>query len=164
MRKPGGDVVADGEIVVAVGHHAKAFNGIDENDVVGDVRTRLRRGGADDQRSGIDGALTAGALLNRVRRAANPTEAATEILQAPARCAGLIDDRFRTRGPVRQRLFAIAHRVSSRNMLTCDDSTPPSPCSSAIEASRTWRSPARAVICKWVSTRCAIAPPTPQWP
>src|SRR6266516_7825979 len=155
LRKPGGDVVAEG-------HHAKAFNGIDENDVVGDVRTRLRRGGADDQRSGIDRALTAGALLNRVRRAANPTEAATEILQAPARCAGLIDDRFRTRGPVRQRLFAISHRVSSRNMLTCDDSTPPSPCSSAIEESRTCRGPARSVICRCVSTRCAIAPPTPQ--
>ena len=37
-------------------------------------------------------------------------------------------------------------------------------CSNATEASRTWRLPARPVICQWVSTRCAIAPPTPQWP
>ena len=57
-----------------------------------------------------------------------------------------------------------AHRTRSRNMLTCDDSTPPSPCNSATEASRTCRGPARSVICKCVSTRCAIAPPTPQWP
>ena len=70
MRKPGGDLVADGEIVVAVGHHAKAFNCIDENDVVGDMRARLRRGGADDQRGGVDRPLAAGAFFDRVRRAA----------------------------------------------------------------------------------------------
>src|SRR5258706_16174013 len=127
LRKPGGDLVADGEIVVAVGHHAKAFNCIDENDVVGDAGARLRRGGAYDKRGGVDRPLAACLFLDRVRRAANPTEAAVEILQAPASRAALIDDGFGARGPVRQRLFAVAHRVSSRNMLTCDDSTPPSP-------------------------------------
>ena len=73
-------------------------------------------------------------------------------------------DRRWPRAPVVQSCEFLAHRTRSRNMLTCDDSTPPSPCSSAIEASRTWRLPARPVICRWVSTRCAIAPPTPQWP
>src|SRR6266852_4050714 len=162
LHKPGGDLVTDGKILVAVGHHAKALSEIDENDIVGDVRAHLRRGGAGDQRGGVDRPLAAGAFLNRVGRATYAAEAATEILQCPADRAALIDDRFRARGPVRQRLFAAAHRVSSRNMLTCDDSTPPSPCSSAIEASRTWRLPARPIICKWVSTRGAIAPPTPQ--
>src|ERR1035437_2484209 len=164
LRKPRGDLVADGKIVIAVGHHAKALRCVDENDVVGNVRAGLRRGGAAHQRGGVNRARAAGALLHRIRRAANSAEAAAEILQAPAGHAGLIDDRFRARGPVREGLPAAAHRVRSRNMLTCDDSTPPSPCSSAIDASRTWRSPARPVICKWVSTRCAIAPPAPQWP
>src|ERR1700720_3715110 len=164
LRKPRGDLVADGEIVVAVGHHAKALGGIDENDVVGNVRARLRRRGPAHQRGGVNRPLAAGALLHRVRRAAPAAEAASEILPCAAGRAGLIDDRFFSRGPVRQRLLAAAHRVRSRNMLTCDDKTPPSPCSSAIEASRTWRLSARPVICRWVSTRCAIAPPTPQWP
>src|SRR5450432_1757653 len=147
-----------------MGHHAKALWRIDQNDVVGNVRAGLRRGGAAHQRGGVNRALAAGALLFRVRRAAGRAEAAVEILHAAASGAGLIDDRFRARDPVRQRVLAAAHRTRSRNMLTCDDSTPPSPCSSAIEASRTCRLPARPVICRWVSTRCAIAPPTPQWP
>src|ERR1700733_11117042 len=145
-------------------HHAKAFNGVDQNDVVGNVRAGFRRRGAAHQRDGVNNALAAGAFLDRIRRAAHSTEAAAEILQAAAGRAALIDDGLVAGGPVGQRMPVVAHRTRSRNMLTCEDSTPPSPCSSAIEASRTWRSPARPVICRWVSTRCAIAPPTPQWP
>src|SRR5450631_1007060 len=147
-----------------MGHHAKALGGIDQQDVVGNVCARFRRGGAAHKRGGVNGALAAGASLRWIRRSAQATEAAAEILQVAAGRAGLINDRFRAGGPVRQGLVAAAHRTRSRNMLTCDDSTPPSPCSSAIEASRTCRLPARPVICRWVSTRCAIAPPTPQWP
>src|SRR4051794_40322113 len=141
-----------------MGHHAKALGGIDQNDVVGNLRTRLRRGGANHQGRSIDHALPAGAFVLRVRRAAGGAKAAAEILRGVTDRAGLIDDGLLACGPV------AAHRTRSRNMLTCDDSTPPSPCSSAIEASFTWRLPARPVICSWVSTRCAIAPPTPQWP
>src|ERR1700736_527091 len=163
-RKPRGDLVADGKIAVAVGHHAKAFGGVDQNDVVGNVRARFRCGGAAHQRGGVNRALAAGTLVHRVRRTADTAEAAAEILQAPAGRAALIDDCALARGPVRKGRRAAAHRTRSRNMLTCDDNTPPSPCSNAIEASRTWRFPARRVICRWVSTRWAIAPPTPQWP
>src|SRR5258705_2103780 len=145
LRKPRGDLVADGEIVVAVGHHAKALGGIDENDVVGDVRTRLRGGGAAHQRGGVNRPLAAGALLHRIRRAACAAKTASEILPRAAGRAGLIDDRFCARGPVRERLLAAAHPVRSRNILTCDDSTPPSPCSSAIETSPTMPCPARPV-------------------
>src|SRR5206468_11938122 len=113
------------------------------------------------QRRRIDRRGSAGALLSRIRRTAGGAETAVEILHVPARAAGLIDDGLGAPGPVGE--FA-GHRTRSRNMLTCDDSTPPSPFKSAIEASRTCRGPARSVICKCVSTRCAIAPPTPQWP
>src|SRR5258705_12074181 len=155
------DLVADEEVVVAVGHHAKALSGIDEHDVVRHVRTGLRRRGAADQRGGINRALAAGASLFRVRCAAGRAKTAAEILPGATGGAVLVDDGFGAAGPVRE-LFT--HRTRSRNMLTCDDSTPPSPCSSAIEASCTWRFSALPVICRWVSTRCAIAPPTPQWP
>jgi hypothetical protein len=43
------DAIADGEIVVAMCHHPKAFDGIDQHNVVGDVRAGLRRRGAADQ-------------------------------------------------------------------------------------------------------------------
>src|SRR6202041_2973708 len=164
LGKPRRDVVADRKVRFAMGHHAKSLGAIDEHDVVGNVRARLRRRGAAHQRGRVDRAVTAGALFDRIGRAATDTEAAVKILQAAAGRAALIDDRFGARGPVGQMLLVAAHRTRSRNMLTCDESTPPSPCSSAIEASRTWRFPARPVICKWVSARCAIAPPTPQWP
>ena len=84
-----------------MGHHAKSLGGVDEDDVVGDMCARLRRGGATNQRGGINPAFAARALIERVRRAARTAEAATEILQAPAAGAGLINDRFRARGPVR---------------------------------------------------------------
>src|SRR5262249_49340132 len=118
-----------------------------------------RRRTHDDGR-GVDSALSAGALLGELVRATGRTEAAAEILRLPARAAGLVEDRLNPVGPI----VRLLHQTRSRNMLTCDDSTPPSPCSNATEASWTWRSPARPVICRCVSTRCAIAPPTPQWP
>src|SRR5689334_13884207 len=124
------------------------------------MRARLGRSRAGDDRRRIDRALPARALLGELGCAAGGAEAAAEILRLPARCAGLVEDRFDAIGPVGR----LCHQTRSRNMLTWDDSTPPSPCSSAIDASRTWRLPARPVICKWVSTRCAMAPPTPQWP
>src|SRR6185369_9483485 len=133
----------------------------DQNDVVGNVRARLRRRGAAYQRRRIDFLCPAGAILHQIWRATGGAEAAVEILHGATRTAALIDDGLGALGPVGE---FVAHRTRSRNMLTCDDSTPPSPCSSAIEASRTCRAPARSVICKCVSTRCAIAPPTPQWP
>src|SRR5437870_7371294 len=102
LHKAGGNFVADGQIVVAVGHHAKALGGIDENEIVGDVRAGFGRGGADDQRSGVDRPVAAGAFLHRIRCAACAAEAAAEILQTPADRAGLIDDRLRARGPVRE--------------------------------------------------------------
>src|SRR3954470_20379017 len=145
-------------------HHAKTFGGVDQNDVVGNVRTRLRRCGTNHQRRRIDNSVAAGAFFQRVRRAAGGAKAAAEVLSRAAGGAGLIDDGFRAGGPVVDPWMLLAHRTRSRNMLTCDDNTPPSPCSSAIEASRTWRLPARPVICSCVSTRCAIAPPTPQCP
>src|SRR5258708_2134767 len=135
-HKARGDLIADGEIAIAMRHHAKSLRRVDENDVVGNVRTGLRRGGAANQRCRVNRALPAGALLDRVRRAARGAEAAAEILPRAAGRAGLIDDRFRARGPVRE-LPAAAHRVRSRNMLTWDESTPPSPCNNATEASRT---------------------------
>src|SRR5204862_4550384 len=116
--------------------------------------------GAADQRGGVNDAIAAGAFLHRIGCTADGAKAAAEILPRAAGSAVLVDNGLRADRPVRK-LFA--HRTRSRNMLTCEDSTPPSPCSSASEASRTWRLPARAVICRWVSTRCAIAPPTPQW-
>src|SRR4051812_10609347 len=125
------------------------------------MRPGFRRRGAAHQRGGVDRPLAAGALVLWVRRAASGAEAAAEILTGATPGAVLVDDGFRAPGPVGE---FFAHRTRSRNMLTCDDSTPPSPCNSAIEPSRTWRSPARAVICRWASTTCAIAPPTPQWP
>src|SRR5437879_2799354 len=127
-----------------MGHHAKALRRIHEYDVVRYMRARLRRRGTADQRRRVDLPRPAGAFLHQVRCAAGRTKAAVEILRLPARAAGLVDDGFFAFGPVRE--FA-AHRTRSKNMLTCDDSTPPSPCSSAIEASRTWRLPARPVIC-----------------
>src|SRR5439155_14646653 len=144
-----------------MGHHAKALGRIDQHDIVGDMRARLGRRGAAYQRSRIDRRGPAGALLHRFRRTAGGAEIAAEILHVPAGPAGLIDDGLGALSPVGE---FVGHRTRSRNMLTCDDSTPPSPCSNAIEASRTCRVPARSVICKCVSTRCAIAPPTPQWP
>src|SRR4051794_3602877 len=117
-------------------HHAKAFGGIDQHDLIGNVRAGLRRRGARDQRGGVDDALAAGALLQRVRRAACAAEAAAKILQAAAHLAALIDDGVLAYGPV-GRLVVSAHLTRSRNMLTCEDSTPPSPCSNATEASRT---------------------------
>src|SRR6185295_1540473 len=117
--------------------------------------------GTAHQRCRIDRRGSAGALLGRIRRTAGGAEAAIEILHGSAGTAGLIDDGLGAFGPVGE---FVGNRTRSRNMLTCDDNTPPSPCSSATEASRTCRAPARPVICKCVSTRCAIAPPTPQWP
>ena len=72
--------------------------------------------------------------FGRVRRTTGGAKAAAEILRLPARSAVLIDDGCFTFGPVCE---FVAHRTRSRNMLTWEDSTPPSPCSSAIEASRT---------------------------
>src|SRR6185312_6500914 len=157
---PGVHLVADDEVAIAVGHHAEAFGHIDENNVVGHVRARLGRGRAAHQRRRVHHTVAGGAMHRRIRRAACRTEAAMKILPGAAARAALIDDRRLTGGPAR----ALLHRTRSRNMLTWDDSTPPSPCSSATDASRTWRAPARPVICRWVSTRCAIAPATPQWP
>ena len=81
-----------------MGHHAKALDGIDKNDVVGDVRPGFRRGGAAHQRGGVDRPLAAGAIRHRIRRAARTTEAAPEILQIPTGGAGLIDDGLYARG------------------------------------------------------------------
>jgi len=66
--------------------------------------------------------------------------------------AGLINDRLSACGPIPE---FVVHRTRSRNMLTCDDSTPPSPCSSAIEASRTWRLPADYIssLQQWLPRR-----------
>src|SRR5262249_22168108 len=114
-----------------------------QQDVVGHMRARLGRGGAADQRGRIDPALAARALLGRIGCAAGGAKGAVEILHAAAGAAGLIDDRLFALGPVTD---SRAHRTCSRNMLTCEDSTPPSPCSSATEASRTWRLAARPVI------------------
>src|SRR4051812_40252796 len=125
------------------------------------MRAHLGRRGTAYQGSRIDRALTTGAFFHRICRTASAAKAAAEILYGSADGARLIDDRLRACGPVGGFVF---HRTRSQNMLTCDDSTPPSPCSNAIEASFTWRLPALPVICRWVSTRCAIAPPTPQWP
>src|SRR2546423_9230836 len=95
------DLVADAKIVIAMGHHAKSLGGVDKDDVVRDMCARLRRGGAANQAGGVNRAFAARALFERVGRAAGLTEAAAEILQAPAAGAGLIDDRFSARGPVR---------------------------------------------------------------
>src|SRR6266850_4385146 len=144
-----------------MGHHAKALHGVDQHNVVGNVRAGLRRRGAAYQGRRIDHPRPAGAFFRWLQRTTGRAEAAAEILHGTTSTAGLIDDRLRALGPVDK---FVAHRTRSRNMLTCDDSTPPSPCNSAVEASRTCREPARSVICRCVSTRCAIAPPTPQWP
>src|SRR4051794_11258530 len=100
------------------------------------MRARLRRRGADHQRGGEHDALAAGAFVVHVGRAAGSAKTATQILRGAAGYAGLIDDRFRAGGPVVD-VWRAAHRTRSRNMLTCDDNTPPSPCSSAIGASFT---------------------------
>src|SRR5258708_34458967 len=62
------DLVADGELVVAVSHHAKALGSIDEHDVVRHMRAGLRRRGAADQRGGVADPLAAGAPKCRSRR------------------------------------------------------------------------------------------------
>ena len=64
------DLVADGEVRLAVRHHAKTLGAIDQQDVVGHVRARLGRRGAADQRGRIDPALAAGAMLGRAGRTA----------------------------------------------------------------------------------------------
>src|SRR5215210_1486739 len=128
------DLVSDAKIVVAVRHHAEALGGIDENDVVRHVRACFRSRRAADQGCGVNGSGAARSLVERVRHATASTEGSTEILQAPAAGAGLIDNGMHARGPIRRWLLA-THRTRSRNMLTWDDNTPPSPCSSAIEAS-----------------------------
>src|SRR5690242_21447644 len=143
-----------------MGHHAEALGGVDQYDVVGHMGAGFRRGGARHDGGGVDRALAACRLLGKLGRATERTKAATKILRLSATAAGLIDDRLHAIGPVGR----FCHQTRSRNMLTWEDSTPPSPCSSATEASRTWRLPARPVICRWVSTKCAMAPPTPQWP
>ena len=91
------DLVADREIVVAVGHHAKALDGVDQNDVVGHMRAGLRRRGAAHQRRCVDRALAAGALVVQIRRAARGAEAAAEIL--PARRRPHTTDRRSLRRP-----------------------------------------------------------------
>src|SRR5882762_7375513 len=149
LRKPRGDLIADGEIVVAVGHHAKALGGIDQNNIVVNVRAGFRRGGAAYLRGGVNRARAAGALLFRIRRAAGSAEAAAEILQAAASRAGLIDDRFRARGPVRERVIAATHRTCSRNSPQGQKRPPPSPGSSAIDGSPTCGFPALPAICRW---------------
>ena len=83
MRKPGGDPVADGEIVVAMGHHAKAFNGIDENDVVGDMGARLRRCGADHQRGGVNRPSPLACFSIGIRRAADPQKLRWKYCKLP---------------------------------------------------------------------------------
>src|SRR5579871_1044612 len=112
------------------------------------MRFGLRRRRAADQRRGVYRTLAAGAVFLQVRRTARGAEGAAEILRRAAASAALKDDRSFSPGPVGKAV----HLVRSRTMLTCEDSTPPSPCSSASDASRTWRSPARPVICRWVST------------
>src|SRR5690348_7249880 len=59
------DRIADGQSVVAMGHHAKSLGAIDQQDIVGHVRARLGRGGAADQRGRIDPAFAAGTRLAR---------------------------------------------------------------------------------------------------
>src|SRR5207237_6822581 len=114
--------------------HAKTLRGIDQQDVVGHVRLGLRRRGAADQRGRIDRPLAAGALVLRLRRATGGAEAAAKILPDTAGGAVLVDDGLGAFGPIGE---FFAHRTRSRNMLTWDESTPPSPCRSAMEASRT---------------------------
>src|SRR4051812_42850280 len=163
LPKAGFDLIADDQIHVAMGHHPKALRGIDEDDIVRHMRTRFWRARAQHDRRRIDRALAARRSLVEFGRAAGGAECTAEILHLMADAATLEADRLRTRGPVGGGL-EVAHCMRSRNIETWDDNTPPSPCSSASEASSTWRLPARPVICRCASTRCAIAPPTPQWP
>src|SRR2546423_6758909 len=111
------DLVADAEVVVAMGHHAKSLGGVDKDDVVGDMCPRLRRGGAANQRGGINPAFAARALIERVRRAAGPTAASAERLATPAARAGVINNRFPARRP-RRWLLALSNRTRCRNLVT----------------------------------------------
>src|SRR4051812_17872588 len=109
------DLIADGEIILTMRHHAKTLGAIDQQDVVGHVGPRLRRRGAADQRCRVDPALAAGALLARIGRTAGGAEGAVKILHMAAGGAGLKGDDLLTLGPIRD---SLAHRTRSRNMLT----------------------------------------------
>ena len=68
-------------------------------------------------------------------------------------------------GGVNQRVDGVESQVEDTQVKLRDhDARITQTGATATEASRTCRGPARPVICKCVSTRCAMAPPTPQWP
>ena len=90
-----GHVVADGQAVVAMGHHAEAFRHIDQHDVVGHVRAGLGRGRAGDQRGGVDRARAARALRRGSGAPQAAQKRASKILHMAASCAGLKDDGLR---------------------------------------------------------------------
>src|SRR5215207_3054866 len=161
-HETGHDAVSDRERAIALRHHAKTFCGINQDDAVRGVLTQLGAGGTGDGRNGRNYSGSGRALRRRTLAAAPRTKTASEIPDAAALRTRLINDGGLALRPIALRLAALAHRTRSRTKLTCEDRTPPFPCRNATEASRTCRSPARSVICRWVSTRCAIAPPTPQ--
>ena len=88
--------------LVAMRHHAKAFRGIDQHDVVGHMRAGFRRRGAGDQRGGVDRPLP----LARFSASSVAPQAAQKLRRKyctlPA-SAHRIDSRIAStpRGPVR---------------------------------------------------------------
>src|SRR5437016_13620212 len=102
------------------------------------MRAGFRRRGAGDQRGRVNRPFAISDSLGKFRCTARGAEIAAEILQAPTSAADLIANHLDAigpvgLGPVRWSCARFcAHRTRSRNMLTCDDSTPPSPWRRAI--------------------------------
>ena len=67
-RESRDDLIADRKNRFAMGHHAKAFDRVDQHDGVGQMRARLRGRGAAYQRRGIHGAFAACTLASAAWR------------------------------------------------------------------------------------------------
>ena len=163
MTHPRGHLVADGKVIVAMRHQAKAFGGIDEHDVVGNLRAGFGCRGAAHQRGGVDCARAAGALLHRILRAAGDAEAAVEILQERRR-RGSLHRRSLPRPWSSPPVFRSSHLLQEHADMRGQHAAV-----AVQQRDRGIAAPAggrrRRLICKWVSRRDgAMAPPTSQLP
>src|SRR6185437_1389651 len=127
--------VTDPQSGIAVRHQAEALVGIDQQDDVRRVGAQLFARRARDLSRRVNDAEAARLLFFRWCRPTVRAEVAPEIPDRLAGGAALIGDALRPRGPV-ENLRGRAHSASNTK-LTWEESTPPSPCNSASEASFT---------------------------
>src|SRR6185295_10300147 len=140
-------------------HQTEAFVGIDHDNQVGRVRFPLLGRCTRDQGTRMYHADSRCLQRCWIGTTAARAKTALKIPSRIALAAALIGNAIPIVGPVEW-----IHATLSSTSDTCEDSTPPSPCNNASVALPACRFWARFVSWRCASTRCAIAPPTPQWP